>query len=608
MKKVVARNVSFGVAGVLAGTLVLSAPSLTALAEDRAFVQDSSAQSAASQGEGGLASSVELPASTAGFSKSEIVYATLDWTGAPEAAYVVNLFDVESAGRVVDYGSYSAIKPLSEEKQLERVGDAVSFEVEEGSFSYQGDVAAPALPWNVQMSYELNGEAVTAQELAGATGVATIHVKTTANDVVDRAFFDSYMMQITFTLPGDACVDVRAPGATLARSGSDRTVAFTVLPGHEGDFTITADVKDFHLPSAQIAALPYTSVVELPSTEGLTGGMTQLSDAVGQLSAGSSQFASGMGGYGAGLAALDASGSSLVAGSAQIDAAFKAIGEALAPFDPSQLDKLAEMPALVRKLADSLDDLAATTTSTYDRYTAAIGALDAATAAQDAATVTEDQLRALREATEGSPEATSALDALVASQEAGGRTREAYAAHRETLRDAEGVLEAVANQNALMVETAKTLRNLAAQMDAYIERGGIEELKGMVEGVAQMTGAYGQFHAGLAQYVDGVYALAANFGQLEAGAADMAGGLGQLNASTVMLPETMRSEIEKAMADYDFPAFEPRSFTSSDNGSTCEVQFVLATEPIEMPREAVEPEPEPELSVWDRFLALFADR
>ena len=51
--------------------------------------------------------------STATFEKSEAVYANLAADGAPEAVYVVNRFDVEAPGTIVDEGDYEAVRNLT---------------------------------------------------------------------------------------------------------------------------------------------------------------------------------------------------------------------------------------------------------------------------------------------------------------------------------------------------------------------------------------------------------------------------------------------------------------------------------------------------------------
>ena len=207
---------------------VACVPSALALAEGDAASSSSASAASAS--------------SAATYEKSEVVYATLAASGAPKAVYVVNRFDVEAPGTVVDHGDYTTVQNLTNETELTRLGDATTFEAETGTLYYQGDAANAALPWNVSLSYELDGKKMEADQLAGASGNLAVHVTTARNEAVDPAFYDSFMLQITFTLPGDVASDVEGEGATIAQSGEDATAAFTVLPGQDADFTLTATV------------------------------------------------------------------------------------------------------------------------------------------------------------------------------------------------------------------------------------------------------------------------------------------------------------------------------------------------------------------------------
>ena len=166
-------------------------------------------------------------------------------------------------------------------------------------------------------------------------------------------------------------------------------------------------------------------------------------------------------------------------------------------------------------------------------------------------------------------------------------------------------LEATAKLEFDIVRNRPALRALADEFDASIAAGGIDDLEGILSGIREMTQRYGMFHQGLVDYTDGVKALASNYAQMNAGAhglaagavklaqgaTGLAGGVSQLNAVTVDLPQTMRDQIAAMMADYDFPAFEPRSFASPDNAFTSEVQFVISTPAIEKSDVQVEPSP-----------------
>ena len=619
---------SRGIAGALVVVLAISAPSSVALAADRASAQGAGAAQTQVQ--------ASLPASTAVFDKTEVVYVSLDATGAARSASVVNMFDVESGGQVVDFGPYDDVLSLSEDKPLSREGQATSFSVGEGTFLYQGNVSQPVIPWNISLSYELDGRSVSADEVAGAEGEVVIHLKTGRNEDADRAFYDSYMLQATFTLPAGTCSDVVAEQATLAMSGEDRTVAFTVLPGHDGDFTMKMNAKDFTLPAAQIVALPYTSVIEMPSADGMVDGVSELGDAVSrlasgaaQLDAGSSEFASGVGDFaagsaqfGEGLGTLAASSDQLTEASAQVDAAFTAVSEALGQIDLSQVDELAKLPGLMRDLADALDAVAGTASEVSGAYSAAYGELAGSMDAIPDGTANDDQIEAIRQLADATDDTADdeTVETLVSTYRAAQSAKQTFAEHRDAFDAAKRNLEATAQLSSGMSEAARLLRVIADELDASIEAGGLEDLKSLLGGVGELAQGYGLFHQGLVSYTDGVKALASNYAQMNAGAQELSagagrlaqgvsaysGGVSQLNAATIDLPQTMKDQIASMMADYDFPAFEPRSFASQDNTSTSEVQFVISTPAVEKEVVQMAEEPEVELSFWDRLFALFS--
>lgn len=262
-----------------------------------------------------LADESEVPAispeqsvleSTADYRKNEVVYSMLSADGTQKSSYIINQFEVKQPGRVVDYGHYDSVQNLTTEDTLLHKNGATAFDMmEAGVFYYQGDCAKLALPWSVAIEYKLDGKTCTdPQELAGKSGELEIHLQTTTQKLDDSSFFDSFLQQITFTLPDDACSNIQAEGATIASAGSNRTVAFAVLPGREADCTLTATVENFHMDGVQIAALPYESPVEMPDTSELTDGMQQINDAAAQLSSGAQSLSFGASEYAQGISQL----------------------------------------------------------------------------------------------------------------------------------------------------------------------------------------------------------------------------------------------------------------------------------------------------------------
>lgn len=446
------------------------------------------------------------------------------------------------------------------------------------------------------------------------------------------------MLQITFTLPGDVASGVEGEGATIAQSGEDATAAFTVLPGQDADFTLTAKVRNFKMPGAQIAALPYSSVVEMPDTSSMVSGMTNLSDAVGALAEGTSSLASGVdeltGGaqdlssgaaaFGQGLNRLNGSSGQLVSASSQINAALSAVASGLQGADLSQLDQLRQLPGGLNALADGLAELRQQVVRVQQGYAQALPALEGAIEGIPAGTLTEEQIGSLMAlaSTSQNPDDLVTVNQLLANYQAAQTVKGTYAATKDAFSGADqllGALAADAQSGGALAQQEAALRSMASALETAVGGGQLDQLSQLVDGIAQLSGEYGRFHEGLAQYASGLSALAENYGQLESGANQLAGGAGQLaggagelssgmnqlNASTITLPETMKRQIADMTAEFDFPKFDPVSFVSPQNANVEAVQFVMTTAAIEQP-EAPEPEePEQEQTIWDRFLALF---
>ena len=343
--------------------------------------------------------------------------------------------------------------------------------------------------------------------------------------------------------------------------------------------------------------------------------MTNLSDAVGALAEGTSSLASGVdeltGGaqdlssgaaaFGQGLNRLNGSSGQLVSASSQINAALSAVASGLQGADLSQLDQLRQLPGGLNALADGLAELRQQVVRVQQGYAQALPALEGAIEGIPAGTLTEEQIGSLMAlaSTSQNPDDLVTVNQLLANYQAAQTVKGTYAATKDAFSGADQLLGALA---------------------ADAQGGGqLDQLSQLVDGIAQLSGEYGRFHEGLAQYASGLSALAENYGQLESGANQLAGGAGQLaggagelssgmnqlNVSTITLPETMKRQIADMTAEFDFPKFDPVSFVSPQNANVEAVQFVMTTAAIEQP-EAPEPEePEQEQTIWDCFLALF---
>lgn len=529
-------------------------------------------------------------AAPAEYEKTEVVYATLSATGAAKGVYVVNQFDVSAAGVVEDFGAYSTVANLTDQAALKYADGATSFEVGEGTFYYQGNAAVDAvkLPWNVSISYALDGAAISPEDVAGKSGDLAIHVTTSRAEGVDPSFADSYMQQITFTLNGDTTSDIAADGATIASAGRDRTVAFTVLPGKDADCTLTAKVSDFEMPGVQIAALPYAMVMEMPETSEMTEGISQLSGAINEMSSG--------------LSELDAGSAGLVTYSGYLLEAMNAI-ESMLPSEEEmegmqQVEIPENMPEQMRGLAAGLGLLKDRIDTASGAYRVAYEDLgDAIEVLGTEISKLPSRLYAPQESVppDGGGESASAPEYVLVEN----NLKDAYnnVASRYSdpaFAEADGLLTELASNSGVLSQMQAMLIR-AADLLEQAQASGVtpEQMAEMVAGLRELAANYGQFHNGLVEYTGGVSQLAS--------------GMSQLNQATIKIPATMRAEIEKMMAEYDFPEFEPISFVDDRNNEhMAAVQFVMTTEAIAVEEpEAETAEEEAEETIVDRFFALF---
>lgn len=576
------RMLRIALAATLAGTLSLGALGASSLQSANAEEQDGTASVAqgASASDGASASPPEQHAENA-TPKDEVVYATLDGSGAVSSIYVVNVLNPEKPGAVTDYGDYASVTNLTDTAQIEQEGDAVTVDVGEGgSFRYQGDLASKDLPWDVAVTYKLDGKAIDASQLGGKSGLLEMEIATKRNDAVDATFFDNYLLQISLVFASDKSSNVATSDGQIALSGSNTQVTFTGMPGKDGTFSVSADVTEFEMDGVSFAAVPFSMVIDSPDKDGLLSGFVQLSDGVGQLSDGASQLASGAQSLSSGAGEM-ASG---VAGIADGTAGIASGADGLASGASSLAEGLEAYQGALNGQAQEAQGSVIDSSAQQQAYQTALQTYVAAFAmayhASDPDTIGQEAAMAAAQQATASQAANlqQAFQALVAVEAANA----AYGAVAQTLTAAASGLGSAGDGNSLV--------------------GGIEAL---ASGASSLASGANELAGGAASAASGANSLSSGAGDLASGAGELADGTGSLYTEIQAMPDTVSEEIDKMIAEYSKSDFEPISFTSSKNTDVTLVQFVMATEPIVAP-EKIEPEPEQEEgSFWDRLLALF---
>lgn len=289
----------------------------------------------------------------------EVIYGRLDNRGRPRSAYAVVELSVAAPGKISHHGQYTEVENLTDTSPIEYSNGTVTLEAERaGLYYYQGKLRKALMPWDIEITYKLDGKELDPDDLSGASGELEVDIHTSINSGFDPYFADNYMLQISVTLDSELCEDISARNGTVASAGSSKTITFVVLPGSEGDVGFSAKVRDFSMGGFTIAGVLYNQESMMggmgEDIDGITSGISQLTGAISTLAGAAGQLRDGAG-------ELDENGGTLSEASGQIYEALSQIAEGLEGFDMSEmgegLEQLGQLPDAFFQLGDGLNQI-----------------------------------------------------------------------------------------------------------------------------------------------------------------------------------------------------------------------------------------------------------
>ncbi len=236
-----------------------------------------------------LSASVTAEAAPSG--KEEVIYVMTDAAGQVTDMEAVNIF---AGGDIIDFGDYSAVKPMNTTDDIRQNGDRITFTSKADKVYYQGTLKTTVMPWNISIRYFLDGQEYTAREVAGKSGALEIRFSVAKNERCGCNFYDNYALQASFTLDTDRCRNITASGATIANVGSSKQITYTILPGRGINTAIRADVTDFEMDAAAINGVRLHLNIDIDETA-LTDKVDELVSAIGSVNTGAGDLNGGLG-------------------------------------------------------------------------------------------------------------------------------------------------------------------------------------------------------------------------------------------------------------------------------------------------------------------------
>lgn len=524
--------------------------------------EEASQNSTASQE---IAGDISAPVDVSGSAeKQEVVYASLNNAGGMNSVYVVNVLKAAAGQTVQDFGTYDQVVNLTDTSTINQLSDSVILTMPESEtasdteFSYQGSVPNAQIPWNISITYLLDGQEISVEDLAGKTGSLELRIETAQNQSVDPRYYENYLMQITCTLPMENATNVKTDQGSIALSGSDVTVSFMVMPDADGNVSLSADVTNFEMSGISFAAIPFSMALDFPDTDSLVSQFDALIDGTEQLHSGAQDLA-------AGVSSVDAATKQAATGAANLATGATQMTQGLQQYQRGLRDSAAAAQNSV-----SEEDIAAA----RQNYEAALGEYAAAFTVVYGQVMTENPQMTQQEALQAA-----------AQQLAGSSQEQAMNAALQSL------LTVVSTQ-------------IASQGAAEALTGAADGL-GSVDDASSLLGGSASLGTGAQELANGLDQLAGGTGELASGVGSLTEGTQALAQETQEIPDKVQAEIDALMATYDKSDFEPASFTSSKNTNVTLVQFVMTTDSIKVTEPEQPEEPEAEETLLDKFFALF---
>ena len=508
--------------------------------------------------------------------KDETIFVNLGGGGRIKEIYVINAFR-QPNGKIVDFGDYAALVNLTNDSEPEIEGERITFEAggENGIFRYQGRLIGRELPWIFELAYYLDGRRLELRDLPGASGRLRMEISVRANPAAQEYFRERFMLQISVPLKMDKAGSIYAPAAVRVVAGNLTTLAFTLLPGEAGIFTVEADVERFEMGGIEIAAMRAELALGRMGRD-LQSGFDELADGTGEMIDGTEALKEGMAEFSYGAERLYGALAKINENSPALVAGIDGFGKGLTEFKGG-----------LQKLETGSDGL-------YTGLSQAAGSLPALLGG----------FHAVEIGIAGTLEHKTELQLLAAvlDENSDPKVRALAKAMLAQLKALEQIYAGIEGSNGGLEKFETELGRIVDQHAVFGE--------GLKESVAGASG----LEAGFTDLSSGLRGLLAGIGGISEGAGTMSESAAVLPAEVQKLIDGQK-EMQKGIIEARDEMLEVTegeegqtvSFVSPGKANAQSVQFVLRTPPVEMPEKPVSPDNyrEDGKNVWQRFQDLF---
>lgn len=256
--------------------------------------------------------------------KEEVVYINLNADGSVKEINVVNIFDLDEDGKIIDYGSYESLRNMTTIDTIDYHDNKVTIDTEAGKLYYEGKLGDNVMPWTITIKYFMDGKEYTADQIAGMSGKLEIKMSIRKNEKCNSSFFEGYALQTTLVLDTKNATNITADGATIANVGGDKQITYTILPNTEKDITVSAIVTDFEMDAIALNGIRMNLEIDIDDAalqekiDEVIGAVEDLDQGAGELNDGASDLYDATGKLNTAVGELYTGAGSLYNGSSEL--------------------------------------------------------------------------------------------------------------------------------------------------------------------------------------------------------------------------------------------------------------------------------------------------
>lgn len=497
--------------------------------------------------------------------KQETVYVKADASGTRKATYVSDwLQNAGNEKNLKDISNLSNIENVKGYEKYTKSGNTLTWKTKGKDIYYRG-TTDQTLPINVQINYELDGQSVTPQEIAGKSGKVKITINYN-NEGETNGLTTPFAVATALDLPTSRFSNIKVTNGAVVSDGQNNAVVGIAFPGLKENLglssvqgvkipdsvTITAKVKNFKLgptiTSASTDVLNRAGLKDIKSFKDLDAAIDKLETASGQLVAGSlaarngsvqlqagaaslntgmGSLQSGLSAYTNGVTSAANGGATLAAGSLSLYSGINSLYKQV----PTLTNGIGKLYQGSQKLTAAYGDTKTDKTILKGSNDLADGAASVSLGVQTLINSNSqliDQNISNLQTLEGSIQQTQQLKATLTKMKT---DEEAILGQN---KDDTGAKTAIGYANAILNNMNENAATTDKGLEANLKQvqDGIKQLQATKTALAAQNSSVNQLKVGAASVASGAKTLNESLNQVAQGTKDLNDGLAKLNGST----------------------------------------------------------------------------